>query len=154
MRTLSIIVMFINISATSENPEDQTFIGCWWLGYIICSVGVTLTAIPMWFFPKSFTNNKSNGYQNATQQLLLKAKTESENDSPKVDTFWSQLKGAVRGFVLLKTKMFYSLKTLYNDTCDDFSKFSLSIPQTNTGNFAKYVIYFVKTAVVWGQCDL
>ncbi|KAK2166773.1 hypothetical protein LSH36_35g02000 [Paralvinella palmiformis] len=37
---------------TDLKPGDPHWIGCWWLGYVICSVALTATCIPMWFFPK------------------------------------------------------------------------------------------------------
>jgi len=86
-----VLIIFIHFIATSEKPEDPTYIGCWWLGYIVCSIGIMLTSIPMWFFPKSFVNNQQNGHQ---RNESLTTKTESGNESPKVETVWTQVKGA------------------------------------------------------------
>ena len=44
--------------ATTLKQGDPTWIGSWWLGYVICSVIVTLFAIPIFFFPKSLSNRK------------------------------------------------------------------------------------------------
>ena len=48
-------------SESSVGPHDPTFVGCWWLGYVICAVGVIALAIPMSFFPKSYTNSPPDG---------------------------------------------------------------------------------------------
>ncbi len=65
---------------TNLKQGDPTWIGCWWLGYVICSVIVTIFAISIFFFPKSLsklsedvpqengTENPSNGTEHPADE--------------------------------------------------------------------------------------
>jgi hypothetical protein len=87
------------MAATTDRPEDPSFIGCWWLGYLICSIGIMLTTIPMFFFPKSFKQTAPDGKQSATTKPLMLTDTETGPKSPKrkrrrqLETIWTEIKG-------------------------------------------------------------
>ena len=55
------------ISETSLNQEDPAWIGCWWLGFVICALLVTLFAIPIFSFPKRLSNRKEEGIKEAAK---------------------------------------------------------------------------------------
>lgn len=41
-------------------PQDSTWIGAWWLGYIILSLWVFTSAIPILIFPKRMIKNQGS----------------------------------------------------------------------------------------------
>jgi hypothetical protein len=87
------------MTATTERPEDPSFIGCWWLGYVICSVGIMLTSIPMFFFPKTFKQTPLNGKQSVATKPLMAAGAETGLKPPKrkrwhrLENIWTEIKG-------------------------------------------------------------
>lgn len=42
------------------SPKDHNWVGAWWLGTLLCGILITITTIPIWFFPKKMkiTNNE------------------------------------------------------------------------------------------------
>ena len=34
------------------SPRDPSWIGAWWLGYILCAAAIFIAAMPMFFYPK------------------------------------------------------------------------------------------------------
>lgn len=50
---LSLPESLISSSQTTEKSTDQSWIGCWWLGYIVFGGALLLSSIPLWFIPKA-----------------------------------------------------------------------------------------------------
>jgi len=55
MMMMIIIVLWLCAckAATTLQPGDPQWIGCWWLGYMVVAVGLLATSVPLWFFPSS-----------------------------------------------------------------------------------------------------
>ncbi|ESO01244.1 hypothetical protein HELRODRAFT_112693 [Helobdella robusta] len=55
-----------NLFSTEEmiDPNDPTYIGCWWLGYLIAASLLAFFAVFMWFFPKKINEDKNSPADN------------------------------------------------------------------------------------------
>lgn len=59
----------LSISAVEGSPSDPSWIGCWWLGYLICATGLLASCIPLWFFPKSCRETAVVARKSQTKRL-------------------------------------------------------------------------------------
>jgi sodium-independent organic anion transporter len=86
--------------ATSERLEDPSWIGCWWLGYLLCAVGILVTAIPLWMFPTTMKNSTSAAVSPGRKGRLL------ADDSSKVLPAKRTDKQATRDSIMQQIKEF------------------------------------------------
>ena len=60
--------MICFFSETTLKQGDPTWIGCWWLGYVICSIIVTIFAISIILFPKTLSKlSEDVDHENGTE---------------------------------------------------------------------------------------
>jgi len=82
--------------STTLQLADSRWIGCWWLGYLLVSAAILLTAIPLWFFPASMSQHRRrrSADDNATS-------SRDQQVSPAVSgvAAWRQIKGCKLPFV-------------------------------------------------------
>lgn len=71
---------YVYILATDKDPTDPTWIGAWWLGYLLCSIVLFIGLLPMFFYPKHIID---------PSQRSLKAKKKYNPD----ESFLDQIKG-------------------------------------------------------------
>ncbi|XP_074651189.1 solute carrier organic anion transporter family member 74D-like [Tubulanus polymorphus] len=43
----------VDLKDTGSTPEDTDWIGCWWLGFVICGIAIFISSIPLTLFPKT-----------------------------------------------------------------------------------------------------
>jgi Organic Anion Transporter Polypeptide (OATP) family len=87
-------LLSVPTASGSWKPEDPNFIGCWWLGYIICAVAVVALAIPMWFYPKTIEYRTKDGASGTTHSLTSAGTANTYNDrSELIDYIRKQLRG-------------------------------------------------------------
>ena len=69
---------------------DPRWIGCWWLGYLLVSVGILVTSVPLWFFPASMT-----GHRQRRRSLMNEVSvTVHDSDRRKIlRSIWREIRG-------------------------------------------------------------
>ncbi|KAK3544752.1 hypothetical protein QTP86_026725, partial [Hemibagrus guttatus] len=50
---LYVDIGFVNMESITITPGDARWVGAWWLGYLIAGLITLLSAVPLWFMPKS-----------------------------------------------------------------------------------------------------
>ncbi|TSM20255.1 Solute carrier organic anion transporter family member 1C1 [Bagarius yarrelli] len=50
---LYVDIGFVNTEGITITPADSRWVGAWWLGYLIAGLITLLSAVPLWFMPKS-----------------------------------------------------------------------------------------------------
>ncbi|KAM9467744.1 solute carrier organic anion transporter family member 1C1 [Clarias gariepinus] len=50
---LYVDIGFVNMESITITPGDTRWVGAWWLGYLIAGLITFLSAVPLWFMPKS-----------------------------------------------------------------------------------------------------
>ncbi|XP_053506178.1 solute carrier organic anion transporter family member 1C1 isoform X1 [Ictalurus furcatus] len=50
---LYVDIGFVNIESITITPGDARWVGAWWLGYLIAGLITLLSAVPLWFMPKT-----------------------------------------------------------------------------------------------------
>ncbi|XP_046729061.1 solute carrier organic anion transporter family member 1C1 isoform X3 [Silurus meridionalis] len=50
---LYVDIGFVNMEGITITPGDARWVGAWWLGYLIAGFITLLSAVPLWFMPKS-----------------------------------------------------------------------------------------------------
>uniref|UniRef100_H2YLU3 Solute carrier organic anion transporter family member n=1 Tax=Ciona savignyi TaxID=51511 RepID=H2YLU3_CIOSA len=42
----------VDLDSITIDPKHQSWVGAWWLGFIVCIVVIAIASFPLWFFPK------------------------------------------------------------------------------------------------------
>ena len=88
-----ILIMTINNCLFLEQDfgtDDPRWIGCWWLGFVICSIGSLVWAIPISFFPEVIKRKPVKDAEKDKEQD--KEEEEEEDEIKKID-ITAQIKG-------------------------------------------------------------
>ncbi|KAM3874814.1 solute carrier organic anion transporter family member 1C1-like [Diretmus argenteus] len=59
---------FVNMETITITPADARWVGAWWLGYLIAGVITLLSAIPLWFLPRSLPISGPQGPAQCTPE--------------------------------------------------------------------------------------
>uniref|UniRef100_H2YLU7 Solute carrier organic anion transporter family member n=1 Tax=Ciona savignyi TaxID=51511 RepID=H2YLU7_CIOSA len=57
----------VDLDSITIDPKHQSWVGAWWLGFIVCIVVIAIASFPLWFFPKHLEKPEEK-----TKENLLK----------------------------------------------------------------------------------
>lgn len=120
------------LSGSSVDSTDPSFIGCWWLGYLIGGIYVAIFAIPLWWYPKKISFENADPESNVEKVSLITNEAE--------EGLLEQLKGIPKAFAgLMSNKLF--LINVCQIICGAYTIYSVFV------NLVRYIeIHFNRTA--------
>ena len=47
--------IYVDIGAKSDlTPQDERWVGAWWLGFVVCAIGCAFWSVWLWAYPREF----------------------------------------------------------------------------------------------------
>ncbi|XP_078488297.1 solute carrier organic anion transporter family member 1C1-like [Ciona intestinalis] len=100
-------VGWVDLESINISPQHQSWVGAWWLGFIVCAVVVGVAGIPLWFYPSKLDSEEKDTKDNDEDESEKLAPSKNEVAEPKDEEL--NLKGIVPALVRLFTNPQYVL---------------------------------------------
>uniref|UniRef100_H2YLU4 Solute carrier organic anion transporter family member n=1 Tax=Ciona savignyi TaxID=51511 RepID=H2YLU4_CIOSA len=92
----------VDLDSITIDPKHQSWVGAWWLGFIVCIVVIAIASFPLWFFPKHLEKPEEKTKEVVSWLLNWEFPFYSRNKSNVEYTIT-----AISRLTKLKKKMFY-----------------------------------------------
>ena len=102
----SLILYFSDPPPAGLSPADPTWIGAWWLGFLLIGLATILPSVALFFFPTGEAKNKIDDSENhqvkkrQSLKLFDKHMDENQNNTNEHSTVKDNVKGMHGGGVL------------------------------------------------------
>lgn len=117
------------LSGSVVESTDPSFIGCWWLGYLVVGIFIVVCAVPLWWYPKQFEDGDAS-------QVGMR------NEDKHEEGFFQLFKGIPKAIVGLMTNKLY-IVNLCQIICSAYTMYGVFI------NLVRYIeIHFNRTAAM------